>query len=602
MCRNRHQSCVQRSLSAACTIILTHRLQPLILAALAVMLVLPSLTVGWVIDDHFHRITLLGSDAFEDILPPPLDLFRFLDNPQRTMRAVDIGFLPWWTYPDIKAAFWRPLTSLTHWLDYHLWPDMPVLMHVHSLLWFGLLIIVVAKLYRRFMPIAWMAGLAALLYAIDDAHGMPVGFLANRNALPCTLCGVLAILAHDRWRRSGWMAGSVLGPILLILSLLFKEAGIATCAYLFAHAVFLDSGSWRRRAMALLPYAGVVLVWRIVWSSLDYGVANAGLYIDPMTNPLDYALALVKHVPLLILGQWAGPPSEIALMLSSSHVWLLWGVGVLFTTLLMWLLLPLLRHERTARFWLVGMLLALLPACATFPADRLLFFVGIGAMGLLAQFLNGAFGQPNWRPTGRGWRVTALISGSVFLIIHLVIAPLLLPLRAAYPSGGRLAENFKVRAQFDESIEQQDLILVNPPSVLHVAYCMIEREVEDLPTPRRMRSLATMIQDMVVHRPDAYTLVIRPKNGYLSWRFEQLFRSDKHPFQVGERLDLTGLSITITELNAANRPAVVTFRFAQELESPAYRWLQWQDVDFIPFTPPAVGQRLELRPGKPVLW
>jgi hypothetical protein len=48
---------------------------------------------------------------------------------------------------------------------------------------------------------------------------------------------------------------------------------------------------------------------------------------------------------------------------------------------------PLLRRSATARFWGGGMALALVPACATLPANRLLFFVGLGGMGLLAEFL-----------------------------------------------------------------------------------------------------------------------------------------------------------------------------------------------------------------------
>ena len=53
-------------------------------------------------------------------------------------------------------------------------------------------------------------------------------------------------------------------------------------------------------------------------------------------------------------------------------------------------LAPLLRRDREARFWTLGMVLALLPISATFPANRLLFFVGLGAMALLARLLASA--------------------------------------------------------------------------------------------------------------------------------------------------------------------------------------------------------------------
>jgi len=50
----------------------------------------------------------------------------------------------------------------------------PAVMHAHSLMWFGLLVVAVTLLYRRLMGLTLAAGLAALLYAVDDAHGMPV--------------------------------------------------------------------------------------------------------------------------------------------------------------------------------------------------------------------------------------------------------------------------------------------------------------------------------------------------------------------------------------------------------------------------------------------
>ena len=88
--------------------------------------------------------------------------------------------------------------------------------------------------------------MAALLWAIDDAHGTPVGFLANRSTILATLFGVLTLLAHDRLRRDGWRMGIVIGPLLLVLSLLSKEAGIATVGYLAAYSIFIDNSHFPR--------------------------------------------------------------------------------------------------------------------------------------------------------------------------------------------------------------------------------------------------------------------------------------------------------------------------------------------------------------------
>ena len=96
---------------------------------------------------------------------------------------MDIGILPWWTDPNIKAEFLQLILTQTHILDYWLWPERPELMHVHSLVWFAVLILLVAWFYRRHLGPTWMAGVAVLLFAIEDGHGMPVGWICNRNTL-----------------------------------------------------------------------------------------------------------------------------------------------------------------------------------------------------------------------------------------------------------------------------------------------------------------------------------------------------------------------------------------------------------------------------------
>jgi hypothetical protein len=262
-------------------------------------------------------------------------------------------------------------------------------------------------------------------------------------------------------------------------------------------------------------------------------------------------------------------------------------------------LIPLLRRDRSARFWGTGMILSLLPACATFPADRLLFFVGIGAMGLLAQWLDGVFGNALWRPKSTAWRFIAKALGLLFVFTHLIVAPVALPIRAALPAGPKSTEKYYVRVDLDPSVEDQDVIIVNPPSILHAAYFLVEQEVAGKPVPRRMRLLAPGLQAVEIERTDEHTLLIRPENGFLAWVFERLFRDERNPWSAGERIELTGVTIEVMELTADGRPAVVAFRFDARLEDPSLRWLQFKDQVWQPFTPPAVGQRVVLPAGKP---
>ena len=579
-------------------VILTHRRFPFIAAALAILLTLPSLKAGWLVDDYHHKLLMSDYEGVIKFMESPLDMFNFLDgDPEHAGPRIDYGVLPWWTYDEIKGAFWRPLASITHWLDYLVWSDSPLLMHAHSVVWYGVLAMAVAFLYRRFASIGWAAGLAAILYAIDDSHGTTVGWLANRNAILAVLFGVLVLIVHDRWRREGWGAGIVLGPILLVLSLLSAEAGIATCAYLGAYALCIDRARFVRRFTALIPYAAVVLIWRVLWTYLGYGVAHIGCYADPLGEPLRYVSMVINHGPLLLQSAVAVPPADICMVLSSQQ-WkvVLWGACV-FLVLAALVLIPLLKQHRAARFWAVGMLLSVLPICATFPSDRLLLFVSIGGMGLVAEFVAFVFIKVKGQQRPLLWRVPATLLVVLLIFVHLVIAPLVLILRVSRPMGPKELIDSLEYMSFDESIENQDLVVVNPPSTFLALTCLPAWASEGKPLPAHMRILASsQFGPVEVHRIDDRTITVRPRGGYLVTVIDRLFRDDQDSFSVGEKIELTGMTVEVTELTDNGRPAEAAFTFSVDLEDDSLRWLQYEKGRYVPFSPPEIGQSMEL-PG-----
>ena len=124
---------------------LEHRYLPAILAIGAILVMLPALETGLVMDDLPQRAVELRPDQ----LPPRMhetgnpvdsgsfstvlrDLF-FNRSPQDMALMKSYGMLPWWTPDDMKLGLWRPVTALTHWLDYRLFPDSPALMHAQNI-------------------------------------------------------------------------------------------------------------------------------------------------------------------------------------------------------------------------------------------------------------------------------------------------------------------------------------------------------------------------------------------------------------------------------------------------------------------------------------
>lgn len=579
---------------------LVHPRLPIVLAALALVLTLPSLWTGLVADDHFRQMVMLGFPGFPELACSPLlGLDVIADgDPARTLRLMEIGELPWWTLPELRIAAFRPLSALSLWLDYRLWPALPALMHAHNLLWFGPLAAAATVLYRRLMGPTVVAGLAALLYVVDDARGLAVAWVNTRYALMTALFGLLALLAHDRWRRDGWRSGALWGPLCLALSLLSGEAGIAIGAYLLAYALCLDRGTWRQRLVSLLPYGAVVLLWRLIYVVLDYGARGSGMYLDPLREPLPFLAALVERGPILLMGQWGLPPSDVSTLLLPPEARFLWLFALVFVALVALLMVPLLRRDRTARFWALGMVLALLPICGTDPMDRLLFFVGLGAMGLLAQFFRHLAKSPKRPLLVWAWRGPALVLAAFFVLVHLVLAPLLLPVRAFFqPMLIELSHAQVARdAPLDSAIAEQDLVFVNPPSALFPMYLAFDRSMSNQPAPAHVRSLASGSVPLAVTRIDERTLQIRPEGGFITGPIEHAYRSADEPMALGHKVELTGLTIEVTALTDDGRPAEVTFRFAVPLEDESLRWLEYDDEEgYVPYRPPAVGETEQMQ-------
>ena len=576
------------------------------------MLCLPSLWLGLQNDDHMLRLFLSDPPIDPEWARSPFEAFGFLDgDEERTRSHISNGRIPWWSHPNLKLSFFRPVSSVTHWIDFRVWPEHPWLMHLQSLLWFGAAVAAASVLYRRFIEPAWIAGLAGLLFAIDGSHGMPAVWLANRNASIGVFFGLLALIAHDRWRRNGSRIGAWLAPPALLLGLLGGEIALAAGGYLLGYALFIDTGSWRQRFTSLIPSATVGAVWWVAYRALGYGAGGSGVYIDPGASPGVFVQALVERAPVLLFGQWA-LPSGLYLMLSQSAAWVFWLVAVAVVIGVGVLLLPLLKRDRTARFFLLGMLLSLVPPSATFPDDRLLFFVGFGGIGLLAQFMAGVRQPAEWVPSSRLRRIPFQVAFWAFVVLHLVFAPLILATTTLNVKNfGMIIERAAESLPSDTEVTRQTVLIVNTPSVFLSVYGPLMQALEGRNVPFRTLVLGSGIYPTTVSRTGRNTLSIRPEGGFLAppgsppprdedalapihpgyfhQMLDTLYR-DSTPFKVGDSVPYGGAIVEIAEVTNDRRPAEVAVVFEVDIEDESLRWLQWQRGVYVPFEPPQIGE------------
>jgi len=589
-----------------------HAHLPWFAAALAVVLTLPMLAAGYFLDDDLHTFVLRGG-TFPGGPRGDWDLYRFADGGEGVRAAIDQGLFPWWTSPELKLAFFRPLSSLWRAADFRVWGAESWVPHLETSIAYALLALVAARLYGRWFAEpddgkrSAAAGLAALMFTVDDAHALVTTWVANRYALLAALLGLssVLVLAISPARR----ANVALSALLFALALAAGEPALGVVGYLLAHAYFTggesnqqrlaligekliggeraDPAARRARLLRLVPHGGVLAAWAVIYRLLGYGAAGNAFYVDPLHDPLRFALTALERLPQLALAQLLGPPSEVWAMAQPSArvavalgTWL--AAGLLFG--FVW---RLARHHRLAPVFAWGALIAALPMCATNPDDRLLLLPGFGAFGLMAIAMHRV-----WQEASSSFTVRATIAA--LAVVHLAIAPLLLPLRGMNMSS--LMSRFVGRgaASIPAGPEAASIVILGTPDVLMTNYMFVERFYgRDVPPPPHIAPVLTVQNDGVatVERTGERTVIVRNERGQNGGPWTVVYRKDA--FRAGERFRVRDLEVEILELGAAGLPTAIQFTFDQPLEDQ--RWLYWREGEFVPTPVVKVGEQMSFK-------
>lgn len=566
----------------------------------AILLALPSVRMPLVLDDLWHRATLQNDTRWIPHAQSPLRLFDFATgDPEAVARMVKSGLAPWWTFPTLRISFLRPLSSLTHVLDYALWPSSTVLMHVHSIAWYAAVVYLASHLYRRWLgPISSLASsIATLFYAIDHNHGMVVGWIAHRNALVATAFALGTLLLHDiatRRPRPGvlpFATASALG-----LALCGGESAISTAFYLAAHAVFLDTRTPRERLRSLSPSIVVLLGWMVAYRALHFGASGSGMYVDPWHAPLAYATNLVAHVPLL-LGAELGAPTpdvypflptfaKVAFVLAAAIV-VAWAGRVI-----LWMVQEGdQRLRQTAAFLASASALSVFPPSATFPSGRTLLIAGFGMMGLLGLACSATLENATWAraPWGNKSRPLIRAYAAWSWLGHLLLAPplFLLSLHSMVMLD-RVIHELGAGVPADGSAVGKRLVLVNAPDTALSYYLIGVHLEEGRAPPSRMLIMAGGRRDSRFSRTGERTFVVHEDGGFYRTGTELLFRSVDPPLPIGTTVAFEDLTVWVSHTTEDGVPDEATFVFSKDLDQYVFR--KWVGRTLVPCALPSIGQ------------
>ncbi|MBL7647404.1 MAG: hypothetical protein JNK74_14555 [Candidatus Hydrogenedentes bacterium] len=557
----------------------------------ALLVALPTIGAGFFFDDYLHLLTLRG-DGFG---ATPLDLFLFATGDETAMaKYINTGPYPWYTWPALKLHFFRPLSSATMMLDVYLFGERPVFHHLHSILWYGLLVWAVFLIYRRLFTLP-VAGLCILLYIVDEGHLLPVLWLSNRNALVSAAPALLGLAAHLRWREEGWRPGLPLSIAGYATGLLGGETALGIFGFVAAYEL-LGSGSWRTRARCLAPAALLSVVYIIGYKLGGYGAEGSGVYFDPIGEWRLFLAQAPGRMLELAGAQFFSLPVELSVFLP--------GAGLLMPLLALALLVlfsaaaqPVwrtleIRTRRNLSWLLLGSLLATLPALATFPSGRLLTLPSLGACALLGVFLDPCLRRAA-AVIPRLSRVIAL----GLVIIHVVLAPLgWLGASAIIPAFTRLSEDAFRDVELDtEKVTGQRVFCLFAADPYTGFYPVVMRRYLNYPRPLGWQTLSMAPADHEVTRTGKNCFELRVLNGeMLATPFERLMRSHAYPYQAGDVVSCAGFQIRILETGDWG-PRKISLEFDKALEDDAYAFLAWQEGKLKGFHWPPIGESTHLK-------
>jgi tetratricopeptide (TPR) repeat protein len=344
------------------------------LTVLASLLVYaPTANYGFVWDDH---LLITGNQSFLTARPADLLLRSF-----------------WHGSPDPvegpAAAYYRPLTSLSFWLDRTLWGLNPTGFHITNIILNALAAAAVTLVIWELLHSGVWALLGGLLFAVHSSHVESAAFVAGRTDLLAGLFvglaafGLLRYLRkHGRW---WWLLAvgayclavlsketALLFPLLVVLAPLLlrrrydRQYWVLVILAVAAAAGYLLLRS-RVQPLALPPAGPVPFTQRLT------DIANTvGLYLRMFFYPFEHRAKI--------------PADSSFLVLTASTIY----------TLLFAVTIPLVALRR--RFWVVlwgyaWVILFLLPVVNVVPigpqaAERLLFLPSAGLVMILITLLS----------------------------------------------------------------------------------------------------------------------------------------------------------------------------------------------------------------------
>jgi hypothetical protein len=507
-----------------------------VLILLATLPALPTLAAPFFGDDYIH-IERLGEIRSGS-----------LSNAFRTwvLRSDDSG--AWWSPQGRTFGYFRPLMSLSLYLDHSFWGGIPFGYHLTNL---GLHILTTLLLYgiaRKTLGGALPPLVAAGLFAIHPCHTEAIWWIAARSDLLTGLLYVACFLTHVKSRPLRPASYPLVGLLLLLfaLALLAKEMAITLPAVLLLYNLLEPGGEGLRRRLVVPGLAAGVGLLYLGLRTIQVGPMQIPPHPfahgpgDPdMLQHL--AAALILYLADLTL--FVPPDPVVTFPFWIRHPLLLLALGALGGAVLVFSFRA--SRGRLRLFALGWIAISMSPVLLLSVGERFLYLPSVGYCLLM-----GSLVPCTWKDiTSSQKRLLRVAAALVFCV---ALGKTLVYSALAGTSRQCIDDAL---VALDDNPAATNLLVVDLPAVSSLGFphaIRLERPERQVQVdvlsmspqflwgPARARSDVSIPEKGLLH-------LLRKNPPYLTSYIERAYLGDGTPFQGGEILDRRGFTIRILQ-------------------------------------------------------
>ncbi len=569
---------------------------------MAFIFTVPFLFMPLTSDDLFHRdffLTHTSSNHYlSDFFYQINNMFAFFSQKLNNLEpAVQVGTAPWWVDRELQISFWRPISALTHWIDYQIWPDSTLMMHLHSSLWFIAMFAALINFFNRFLK-STLVPLVIVLLICDYSLYEPLGWIASRNSLIAAFFAILSLIFLDKSTKCSCKKPLFISMLCLMLSLLAAESGITTIAFSMPYLIFFDKRAFKEKLPVIITTFLVIVLWRYLYNIQGFGAQNTGLYIDPIVNISGFVKAVIARAPILILNQFfLTDPLYVLFIPELKIILITCSLACIFVFTFVFRK-QILKDDRL-KFFLSAMALSSIPVCSiSLISSRLQLFISIAAMGFLTVLASIIFdlyknNMDDMKPKlGIKFKQVLCV---IALVIHIPFSGVLI---LGLSSFIALKAESKPAGVFD-SVTQQNLYgkrlyLLNSPHAFDLLYLKYKFAYNNQVMPEHVRILSTAFNKNTYTIIDDYTLRMTNHAGmdiyphsyiedssnkispaYLDLIKTSIFRKNSSPIQNRDVVTFLDMEVLIQSTTDAGEPTQVDFIFSYPINDVHSLWYQW---------------------------